>query len=68
MTIFHGLTESLLFVVERWNKNQNVQPEILFHKCFTDLSYDFRFSIYEADTVPSSSRTLSQYFESDLDQ
>ena len=45
MTIFHGLTESLLFVVERWNKNQNVQQEILFHKCF--YRFELRLQVFD---------------------
>ena len=61
MKIFQGITESLLFVVERCNKHQNAQQEILFTCTFTDLIYDFWFLSYEAYTVASSSQTVSQY-------
>ena len=61
MEIFQGITESLLFVVERWNKHQNTQQEILFTCVFTDLSYDYWLLSYEAYTVAPFSQTLSQY-------
>ena len=32
MTIFQGNTKSLIFVVERWDKNQNVQQDIPFNR------------------------------------
>ena len=39
MKIFTGNTESTIFVVERWGKNQNVQQEIPF------LEYFNRFEV-----------------------
>ena len=32
MTIFQGNIKSLIFVVERWDRNQNVQQDIPFNR------------------------------------
>jgi len=46
---FDGVTESLLFVVERSNKNQNLQQRNLFNKCFE--RFELRLPVVELGTI-----------------
>ena len=58
ITIFHRLTESLKCIVEKWDENQNVQPDVPFRKYATDLSYDFRFLRYGPIYLNVSKRVI----------
>ena len=49
MPIFDGVTASLLFVVERSNKNQNLQQRNLFNKCFE--RFELRLPVVELGTI-----------------
>ena len=49
MPIFDGDTASLLFVVERSNKNQNLQQRNLFAKCFE--RFELRLPVVELGTI-----------------
>jgi len=46
---FDGVTESLLFVVERSNKNQNLQRRNLFNKCFE--RFELQLPVVELGTI-----------------
>ena len=49
MPIFDGDTASLLYVVERSNKNQNLQQRNLFAKCFE--RFELRLPVVELGTI-----------------
>ena len=49
MLIFDGVTASLLFVVERSNKNQNLQQRNLFNKCFE--RFELQLPVVELGTI-----------------
>ena len=49
MPIFDGVTASLLFVVERSNKNQNLQQRNLFNKCFE--RFELQLPVVELGTI-----------------
>ena len=58
MPIFDGVTASLLFVVERSNKNQNLQQRNLFTKCFE--RFELRLPVVELGTIEITQKT--RYF------
>ena len=49
MPIFDGVTESLLFVVERSNKNENLQQRNLFNKYIEKI--EVRLLVFELRKV-----------------
>ena len=49
MPIFDRLTESSIFVVERSNKNQNLQQRNLFNKCFE--RFELQLPVVELGTI-----------------
>ena len=56
MPIFDGVTESLLFVVERSNKNQNLQQRNLFNKSFE--KFEVRLPVVELRKIEISQKRV----------
>ena len=49
MTIFQGIIKSLIFVVERWDENQNVQQDIPFNRGWDKIELRLPVLALQAD-------------------
>ena len=56
--IFVGITESLMFVVERWNNNQNLQQGIPFHWNVNRFELGLMVFMVQADMSNASKRVI----------